>query len=167
MTDGNLTEQRIFLLLGANLGDRRHTLVDALEQITQRVGPVISASSFYETAPWGVTDQPSYLNQVLEVRSLLAPHAVLTTILDIERLLGRVRLERWGARLVDIDLLYYDQQMIDTPDLTVPHPRLHLRRFTLAPLAEIAPEFLHAGLQKSNRQLLEECEDDSEVVRLS
>jgi len=153
-----------FLLLGANLGDRVLTLRRAADLIAQRVGTVTQWSRLYETAPWGVTDQPSFLNQVLVVDTALAPEAVLDQTQAIEHELGRVRLNRWGARLIDIDLLYYDQLRLQTDRLTVPHPFLHERRFTLVPLAEVAPDFQHPILAKTSVALLASCTDTSEVT---
>ncbi|QDK78096.1 2-amino-4-hydroxy-6-hydroxymethyldihydropteridine diphosphokinase [Spirosoma sp. KCTC 42546] len=152
------------LLLGANLGDRTLTLRRAIDLIAERVGLVVNASGLYETAPWGVTDQPTYLNQVLAVETMLEPEEVLTQTQAIEQELGRIRLEKWGARVIDIDILYYDQLIWQTDTLTIPHPYLHQRRFTLVPLAEIAPAFVHPVLKKTTVELLEECEDESEVI---
>ena len=158
------TSYMIILLLGANLGDRVQTLRRATDLIVERVGPVVQQSGLYETAPWGVTDQPAYLNQVLAVETNLEPEDVLRQTQAIEQALGRVRLEKWGARLIDIDLLYYDQRILQTETLTIPHPYLHQRRFTLVPLAEIAPDFVHPILQKTTLELLAECADTSEVT---
>jgi 2-amino-4-hydroxy-6-hydroxymethyldihydropteridine diphosphokinase len=155
---------KAFLLLGANLGNRTQTLHCALDLIIGRVGPVVQASGLYETAPWGETDQPTYLNQVLAVETILEPETVLSQTQAIEQELGRVRLEKWGARVIDIDILYYGQFIWQTDTLTIPHPYLHQRRFTLVPLAEIAPSFVHPVLQKTTIELLHECRDDSEVI---
>ncbi|MBD2751489.1 2-amino-4-hydroxy-6-hydroxymethyldihydropteridine diphosphokinase [Spirosoma validum] len=152
------------LLLGANLGDRVMTLRRAVDLIVEQVGLVRQQSHMYETAPWGITDQPTYLNQVLAVETELEPEAVLLKTQAIEQALGRVRLEKWGARLIDIDILYYDHRILHTDTLTVPHPYLHLRRFTLAPLAEISPEFTHPILEKTTLELLADCPDESEVT---
>ncbi|WP_461114851.1 2-amino-4-hydroxy-6-hydroxymethyldihydropteridine diphosphokinase [Spirosoma jeollabukense] len=153
----------VFLLLGANLGDRVQTLRRAVELITERVGAVVRQSGLYETAPWGVADQPSYLNQVVAVETTLEPYVLLGQTQIIEQELGRVRLEKWGARVIDIDILYYDQLVLQTPTLTIPHPYLHQRRFTLVPLAEIAPDFVHPVLLKTTIKLLAECEDEGNV----
>lgn len=158
------TPLKTYLLLGANLGDRAHTLRRATDRIAERVGPVVQQSRLYETAPWGVTDQPMFLNQVLVVETVLEPEAVLDQTQAIEQELGRVRHEQWGARTIDIDILYYGQLILQTDRLTIPHPYLHLRRFTLVPLAEIAPEFVHPVLQKTTVELLTECADAGEVV---
>jgi 2-amino-4-hydroxy-6-hydroxymethyldihydropteridine diphosphokinase len=156
----------LYLLLGANLGDRVATLARATDLIGQRIGTVLQASGLYETAPWGVTDQPAFLNQVLAVETGLVPETVLLVTQEIEEELGRVRHEKWGARVIDIDMLYYDDQIIRSATLTVPHPFLHERRFTLVPLAEIAPDFVHPVLQKTTHDLLATCTDDSDVVAL-
>ena len=155
---------KIYLLLGANLNDRVQTLRRAAELIAERIGSVVRQSGLYETAPWGVADQPAYLNQVLAVETMLLPEAVLVQTQRIEAELGRVRLERWGARVIDVDVLYYDDLVTESETLTIPHPYLHQRRFTLVPLAEIAPEFVHPILRKTTVELLAECEDTSDVL---
>lgn len=129
-------------------------------------GRVIRCSSVYETAAWGLTDQPAFLNQVICLETHLSPEKLLRTIQAIEGRLGRTKKEKWGARLADIDVLYYGTEQIRTEQLTVPHPYLPERRFTLVPLAEIAPEFVHPVLGMTNRALLERCPDHGEVRKL-
>lgn len=160
-----MTTHTVFLLLGANLGDRAATLQRAREHIQVDVGPVLLQSALYETAAWGVTDQPVFLNQVLKVRSVFPPDEILTKTQAIENRLGRVRREKWGSRLIDIDLLYVDAIIQQSETLALPHPFLHERRFTLVPLAELAPDFVHPVFQKTNQQLLTECPDTGEVKK--
>lgn len=155
----------IYLLLGSNLGDRAMLMQTAADRIGERIGNVTQASALYETAPWGGIEQPAFLNQVLAVKTNLAPEEVLRIILEIEHEAGRVRYERWGARHLDIDILYFGEMIMDTPRLTVPHPRLHERRFTLVPLTEISPDFVHPVLEKTNAELLEVCMDKEVVSR--
>jgi 2-amino-4-hydroxy-6-hydroxymethyldihydropteridine diphosphokinase len=114
-----------------------------------------------------VLDQPVFLNQVLEVQTELMPEEVLRIILEIEHELGRIRYERWGARVIDIDMLYFNDLVRDSARLTLPHPRLHERRFTLVPLTEIAPDFLHPLVQKTSRELLDDCTDPGAVIKIS
>ncbi|WP_162052720.1 2-amino-4-hydroxy-6-hydroxymethyldihydropteridine diphosphokinase [Pontibacter pamirensis] len=153
----------LYLLLGGNLGDRSSYLADARTSIAAAVGLITQRSKLYETAAWGNTDQPAFLNQVLAVQTELAPEQVLQKVNAIEQELGRVRLEHWGARVIDIDVLFYDQLVLQSQRLTIPHPQLHLRRFTLLPLAEIAPQLVHPVLGKTVKDLLEVCPDMLEV----
>lgn len=153
--------------MGSNLGDRMQILQSAEILIEERIGKIQSASSVYETAPWGVLDQPAFLNQILIVTTGLVPEDVLRMVLEIEHELGRVRYERWGARVIDIDMLYYQDMIMDSARLTLPHPRLHERRFTLVPLNEIAPDFIHPVLLKTTSQLLAECSDPGSVNTIS
>ncbi len=158
---------RLFLLLGANLGDHFQTLEQARTQLIETVGTLVSESKLYETAPWGVTNQPPYLNQVLELQTTLTPDNVLTQAQFIEQALGRVRLDRWGARVIDIDLLYYDDLTYQTEQLTLPHPLLHERRFVLVPLCEIVPNFVHPVFGKTNAEMLRDCSDVGLVTPLN
>lgn len=156
----------VYLLLGANLGDRYRQLSGAIGEIEKHVGFIARRSSVYETEAWGVEDQPSYFNQVLEVETLLNPHALLKAIHDIENKLGRKRVKKWESRVIDIDILFYNDLIVNQENLIIPHPLMHTRKFTLLPLAELATHLWHPVLRKSIKQLLEECTDPLDVKRL-
>ncbi|MFB9845062.1 2-amino-4-hydroxy-6-hydroxymethyldihydropteridine diphosphokinase [Mucilaginibacter ginsenosidivorans] len=156
----------VFLLLGSNLGDRQSFLSDARNHIKTGIAPIVSASSVYETQSWGKTDEPDYLNQVLYLKTGMPPQQLLETILGIEKLMGRKREEKWGSRIIDIDILFYGHEIINETDLKVPHPELHKRMFTLEPLNEIAPDFIHPVLNKSIFELKSELKSDLHVKKL-
>lgn len=156
----------VFLLLGSNMGNRNVYLTDAAEQISIQLGRIINCSAVYETQSWGRNDAPDYLNQVIQIQTDKAPERVLALILQIEKDLGRERKEKYGSRTIDIDMLFYGKEIIDRPDLKVPHPELHRRRFTLAPLAEIAPEMTHPVIKKSVLSIYQELKDDLVVKKL-
>lgn len=147
--------QQIYLSLGANLGNREANLQKAIELIGQRVGEVVCVSSFIETAAWGKTDQPDFLNLALQVSTVLSPLEVLLLIQEIEHQLGRERKEKWGARLLDIDIILWENQYIQYPQLEVPHPLMQDRTFVLIPMVEIAPEIEHPILKKNMKELLD------------
>ena len=156
----------IFLLLGSNEGDRLRNLEEAFRRISLDAGEVVARSTVYRTAAWGMEDQPDFYNQVVAIRSPHGPEELLGRLLAIERAMGRVRRERWGPRLIDIDLLFYGNEVIDTSILRVPHPGIPDRKFTLLPLAEIAPDLVHPVLHKTIAELLRECKDRLGVERL-
>jgi 2-amino-4-hydroxy-6-hydroxymethyldihydropteridine diphosphokinase len=166
-----VTEKRsinkAYLLTGGNMGSREAQLDRAKMLIHQQAGRVVQASLLYETSAWGNIPQPSFLNQVLCIETTLDATALLYKVLDIEQQMGRERSIKYGPRIIDIDVLLYDELILETPDLTVPHPFLHVRRFTLVPLAEIAPHFMHPVLNKSVHQLLLECPDSLDVKKFS
>lgn len=155
---------QVYLLLGSNLGDRTQILEGAKAFLTARCGRVLNASQVYETAAWGKEDQPSFLNQALLLETGLSPEEVLAVCLQSEQAAGRERIERWGARTLDVDILFYDDLELDIPGLHIPHPALPQRRFALLPMADIAPDFVHPILHKSIKQLLDECPDPLAVT---
>ena len=161
-----MKKQTAFLLLGANLGDRKSNLEKAAHWIEKRIGFIKAKSALYETKPWGKPDQPDFLNQVLLLETDQSPGHLLKTALTIEHEMGRIRKEKWGARLIDIDLLYVGNQIVHSEALTLPHPGIAHRRFVLEPLAELAPDFIHPVLNKSHLQLLTECVDTLIVNRI-
>ena len=142
-----------YVALGSNLGDKEANLRRALDLLIERGVEIVKTSTFISTEPYGVTDQPQFLNGVCEVRTSLEPLELLHTLLDIEQEMGRVRLRHWGERNIDLDLLLYEDVVIDTPELKLPHPDMQNRDFVLLPLAEIAPELVHPILQKSIEEL--------------
>ncbi|UII29498.1 2-amino-4-hydroxy-6-hydroxymethyldihydropteridine diphosphokinase [Fulvivirga maritima] len=156
----------IYLLLGSNLGDKKNMLEQARKLISHEIGTIIKASALYETAAWGKEDQPSFYNQVVEVKSTLSAADILSQIQKIETDLGRVRLEKWGSRVIDIDILYYHDAVINDENLSVPHPGIPDRKFTLEPLVEIAPNYIHPVLKVSNQELLIKCSDSLDVKRI-
>ncbi|HET6542983.1 MAG TPA: 2-amino-4-hydroxy-6-hydroxymethyldihydropteridine diphosphokinase [Chryseolinea sp.] len=155
-----------FLLLGTNLGDRKKNLATARKAIEVSVGTILKTSSIYQTAAWGKTDQPDFLNQALEVQTALPAENVLAEILKIEHTMGRTRDEHWGERIIDIDILLFEKEMISSTTLEIPHPKLANRRFALEPLAEIGGDVTHPGLQLTIREMLEQCPDVLEVRRI-
>ena len=150
----------VFLLLGSNLGNRQLFLDQAIDLIENDIASVLKISSVYETQAWGKTDAPDYLNQVIMLETDIPARLILEKILAIEIVLGRKREEKWGSRTIDIDILFYGDAIINEPDLQVPHPELHKRRFTLEPLNEIAPEFKHPGCKKTVFELKNKLSDD-------
>lgn len=148
-----------YLLIGGNLGDRAEHLKAAIQGIIQNCGAVLNSSSVYETAAWGVAAQPDFLNQVLRIETSLSPHELLKRILMIEQSIGRIRREKNGARNIDIDILYFDNLVIDEEGLKIPHPRIAQRRFVLKPLSEIAGGWKDPVLGKTVNSMLQECTD--------
>ncbi len=151
----------VYLALGSNMGNRLANLKAAISNVTPQM-TVKKKSSVYETPPWGFKEQDAFLNQVIKVKTSLAPEPLLRHLKRLEVALGRVPNFQNGPRLIDIDILFFDQMIIETPPLIVPHPRLHERAFVLVPLAEIEPDFIHPILQKSVSKLLEDL-DRSEI----
>ena len=156
----------VFLGIGSNLGNREHNLEQAVARIVEYIGPVLKSSSIYITEPWGFQAEEEFLNIVVKVGTKLTPSGILGRILMIESLLGRVRdKKQYASRLIDIDILLYEDIIVDEESLKIPHPLLHMRKFVLVPLCEIEPEMIHPVLKKSLAELLEICEDQSEVKK--
>ena len=157
----------VYLLLGSNLGDKRKILNQAIGMIKAEVGDVSAQSAFYKTEAWGKEDQPYFLNIALKVYTKLPALQVLDEVLTIEKELGRTRLEHWGARTIDIDLLLFDNDLIDEDQrLQVPHLQLQFRNFALTPLAEIAADVVHPNLKLTIEQLLVNCKDKLVVTKI-
>ena len=150
-------------MIGGNLGDRLKLLQKAESLLESTCGTLVNASSIYESEAWGMNNQPSFLNRLLVMQTDLTPFQLLEKMLDIELQLERKRLEKWGPRTMDIDLLFYNDLVLETEKLTVPHPWIGSRRFVLEPLVEVAGELLHPIVKKTMKQLLESCKDPCQV----
>jgi 2-amino-4-hydroxy-6-hydroxymethyldihydropteridine diphosphokinase len=157
----------IFLLLGSNLGNREEVLQKAVSSLERNGIIVIKKSSVYETAAWGKTNQQAFLNQVLKVETELNVHKLLELILEIEIQLGRVRKEKWGERLIDIDILYFHDKIYKEDGLEIPHPGIPYRRFTLIPLVELCPQNKHPIKKITQTELLDSCDDSLKVSLFS
>jgi 2-amino-4-hydroxy-6-hydroxymethyldihydropteridine diphosphokinase len=154
----------VFLSLGSNLGDRSINLQTALSRISAECGPLTASSVVYETAPWGFKPDSDFLNLAVAIETELKPEMLLDALLNIEKSMGRIRGKKgYESRIIDIDILFYSDLIIENQRLVIPHPHLHKRRFVLVPLADIAPEFIHPVLKKSILSLLESCPDTSDV----
>lgn len=160
--------KRCYILFGSNQGNRETMFDDACNLIINRCGDLVGLSSFYESEPWGFEDDTWFLNRLVVVDSRLAPDEMMDRLLDIETELGRVRQSDaagYMARPVDLDILYYGRYINASEHLTVPHPLLHLRRFALLPMCEVAPKFKHPIFQLTQKELLERCPDTSKVFK--
>jgi 2-amino-4-hydroxy-6-hydroxymethyldihydropteridine diphosphokinase len=155
----------VYLITGSNLKQPAKQLQKAANQINKKVGTIIRQSAIYQTAAWGNTNQPAFLNQVLKITTTLQPLQVLHAVLGIEAAQGRVRTTKYAARVIDIDILFYNKEIITTPNLTVPHPLLQQRNFVLVPLNQIAPMLKHPVLGKTVHQLLQTCPDPLSVKK--
>ena len=158
---------KTFLHTGSNLGDKGQNLATARVKIEANIGRIKKASKVYLTKAWGITDQPDFLNQALEVETRLSPLELLNTIIQIEQEMGRKREIKWGERLIDIDILFYNNEIIDLPQLIIPHPYLHYRNFVLIPMLEIAPDLNHPILNQSIAELTSSSNDELIVEALS
>lgn len=144
-----------YIGLGSNLGDREANCLRALDLLSGEQIFVTKRSSLYETKPWGPQDQPKFINMVVEVETDMEPKRLLERLKEIEKRLGRQDSYKWGPRVIDLDLLFYDDLVIETPELQVPHPLMHEREFVLRPLAEMAPDKVHPVLKKTIKELLQ------------
>ena len=155
-----------YLLLGSNMGNSTELLSKAIEQIENKIGPLLLSSNLYATAAWGNRSQPDFLNQVIKVATHLAAAETLAIILSIEKNMGRIRTTKNAPRIIDIDILFFNNEIINQSDLIVPHPEIQNRRFVLTPLQEIAPQMIHPVLNKTIEQLLSQCPDQLAVKKI-
>ncbi len=159
---------KVIILSGSNSGNRQFFLNEALQKVQFSIGKLMQKSSLYETEPWGFEAEQDFLNQVWMVETAHSPRKVLADLLAIETELGRTRVgSGYSSRIIDLDILYYDDQIIHEAGLDIPHPRIQERNFVLQPLAEILPDFVHPELMQSNSQLLENCVDTSLAKRIT
>lgn len=162
-----MASESVFILSGSNLGNRQLLVNQACKMIEERCGKIVARSRLYESEPWGFKSEHWFLNQVVEINTSLTPDELMDTLLAIEKELGRDRStphEGYVSRPMDLDILYWNDGLIaDNQHVIVPHPRLHLRRFTLLPLCDVAPDYVHPILKKTNRQLLDECDDYGKI----
>jgi 2-amino-4-hydroxy-6-hydroxymethyldihydropteridine diphosphokinase len=156
-----------FLHLGSNLGNKRAFLESALINIQRCIGEIVTLSGIYETEPWGFSSTSSFFNQAVEIKTKHTPEKLIEIIFTIEEIAGRSRNQKsYTNRTLDIDILFYGNEIIESEQIKIPHPRLHLRKFVLIPLREIAPELVHPLFDKTVTELLYECRDESRVLRI-
>lgn len=152
--------------LGTNLGDRQANLNEAKRLLQQQIGGISAESNTYQTAAWGITDQPDFYNQVIQLSTSLFPLQLMDSILSIEESMGRQRIVKWGERLIDIDILFYDNLILTTPNLIIPHPFISQRRFVLKPLLDVQPAFVHPVYKKTIAELINCTSDESDITTL-
>ena len=157
---------KLYRLLGSNMGNSRQQLTKAKKYLAKQLGTILRQSSLYRTAAWGNTNQPDFLNQVIILHTNVDAPTCMKYILEIEHVLGRVRTNKNDPRIIDIDILYFNKDIISTKNLAVPHPAIPDRRFVLVPLNELSPNFIHPVLVKTNHALLLECPDSLDVKKI-
>jgi 2-amino-4-hydroxy-6-hydroxymethyldihydropteridine diphosphokinase len=157
----------VYLHLGSNIGERKIHLEKAIQLIAQQIGNIIQVSDIYETEAWGKTDQRSFLNQAIKITSHLYPLDLLKGLQEIEKSMGRKRKEHWGARTIDLDMIFYDYYYYQSENLTIPHPRMHLRNFVLIPMMDLQADFIHPVFRQTVRELYGWCQDDLECLKYS
>lgn len=159
---------KLYLLLGGNLGNKEKIFSEVKRLLSEKVGKITAQSEIYETEPWGFESEDMFWNQALEISTVLSPMEVLRETQQTETLLGRIRkTNSYDSRMIDVDILFYDRQTIDSVNIKIPHPRILERKFVLVPLAEIAPDLIHPVFQKTIRQLLLECTDKLSVEKIN
>ena len=163
--DSSLQMNKIYLLLGSNMGNSQKLLNKAIMMIEKKIGNVLRRSGLYQTAAWGKTDQPDFLNQVVIAETTLTAAETMQAILKIESTMGRIRTKKNAPRIIDIDILFFNKAIINEKDLSIPHPAIHLRRFVLVPLNELSPNFIHPVFRETNHQLLLKCPDKLDVKK--
>jgi 2-amino-4-hydroxy-6-hydroxymethyldihydropteridine diphosphokinase len=156
---------KVYLLIGGNMGDRMANLAKAIQLIEKEIGKLVEMSSIYETAAWGFSTQPDFLNQALMLQTQLDATTTMQKLLDIESSMGRIRSISMGPRIIDLDIIYFNNEIISSQLITIPHPKLASRRFVLMPLVEIAPDYIHPVLNRSNKALLHTCSDQLAVYK--
>jgi 2-amino-4-hydroxy-6-hydroxymethyldihydropteridine diphosphokinase len=156
----------IYLHLGSNMGDKQDNLAKAILAIGKRIGKIVTKSSLYETEAWGIKEQESFINQAIQINSVLSPREMLTKCLAIETEMGRQRKEKWGPRIIDIDILFFGTKKINDKDLVIPHSEIPNRNFVLIPMMEIAGELIHPVINKTIEEIYDECKDICEVIQI-
>ena len=155
----------VYLLLGSNIGNSKASLAKAITQIEKQIGSVTRQSGLYSTAAWGNTKQPDFLNQIIIVETKLSALQTMQTILNIEKKMGRIRTVKNAPRIIDIDILFFNKEIIELEQLSIPHPQIQNRRFVLVPLNQLSPNLMHPVLKSSVHQLLLYCPDRLNVKK--
>lgn len=159
-----MTKFIVFIGLGTNIGNRTENLSTAIRLIKSNLGEIKEASPIYKTAAWGITNQPDFYNQVIQLSTTQYPFEVIETLLSIENKMGRVREKKWHERLIDLDILFYESIILTSENLKIPHPFINERVFVLKPLHDLYPNFIHPIFKKEVSQLLNECNDTTQIA---